>query len=301
MKLHTLIIAIALFTIGCSSNDDNPPMNDPGTTAGDDNLTGLDQANTPLQTAVIVASLKLIHELNNFAWDIQTSDRSVEACDDGGTKIFKSRDNGGCTRCQVIVDIDLANCNFEEQSIDGRITLVPLTGGRDRRFSSITYKSQSGMVIKLQGTYSAFPTSTEYQNSFSHTWSIDTLKYAGEDPINVSNLSSTYVTVPSIDDDITRNIIRYESSFEYSGQATNSLDYEFKTINEMIRDPNSPYFDSGVIRVRSDSDTTLDINFGTGDPATLMLILQKESGAEDSNQDVADSLYELNFSISNQI
>ena len=64
------------------------------------------------------------------------------------------------------------------------------------------------------------------------------------------------------DDDITRNIVRYDYNFDYSGQATGNwqlatgnLDYKFQTINEMFGDPNNSYFDPVIIRVQSESDT----------------------------------------------
>ncbi len=262
------------------------------------NSLSLDQDNAIVQAAVSVASLSVLYDLDNFVRTIQFSDRSVEECDDGGTKLLVDRDIG-LTFSPPIVDVTLDNCAMDGQIIDGQVILLPFTLGSRRRYSSTTYTNQAGTTINITGDYRTNASGTGVGANSDQSWEVDTLDFIGEESLAVTNLNADFLAFPSPLDSLLVDVISYTASFEFVGEATDDVSYQFNTITELVRAPDGPFYDSGIFRIENDLNTSLDVNFGTGDPATLMLTLQNESGSEDSSEVVADSLERLFLSVPN--
>ena len=276
------------------------PDNDP-------DLLSLNQDNEILQTAVSIASLASLNELNSFVRAIIASDRSVEACDEGGSKLFTTR-NPDAER--PTVDLVLDNCAINGQVIDGDISFNPLAqpdNGTDIQINyfTVSYSYQAGNTIILTGGYldalsvnlSSFP--QPFEDSTEQSWVLRTLEFVGDEVIEVFDFSAEFTSIPSPLDPQLRDIVRHRASFGFAGNATGGVRFEYRPVNELERASDSPFYDSGIFRIEDQAGSSLDVNFGTGDPATVLLILQTATGSEDSSQDVASGLDRLLLSVPN--
>ena len=116
--------------------------------------------------------------------------------------------------------------------------------------------------------------------------------------IVVNTLQAEYKTIPSSSDPQTRDVIQYSTWVKFVSDATGGFIYTLRSVHDLERTAESPFFDAGYFRVFKEDDVALDIRFETGDPSTLFMSLSNESGSEDKVEQVSESLEKLLFPVS---